>query len=91
MNPAPPEQLASAIRNALRDSPADPTAEDMLSAAERLLKNVLQSDCEARSSAITLLTVDALVTQAVLLATSDPNAPKDFANQAMRRLSAVSQ
>jgi hypothetical protein len=86
MNPPPPEELAVAIRSAVGDSLA-PTAEEMLGAAERLLKEVLQTECEARSSAIKLLTVDALVTEALLVASSDPTAPTDFADQAMRRLS----
>jgi hypothetical protein len=90
MNPPPPEELAVAIRSALRDASAEPTADEMLSAAERLLKNVLEADCESRSSAITLLTVDALVTQALLLASSSGSSPNDFAEQALRRLSAVS-
>jgi hypothetical protein len=89
MNPAPPEELAAAIREALGDASEMPSAEDMLRAAERLLKEVLRGECEARASAITLLTVDALVTQAMLIASGDANAPQDFPRQAMQRLAAA--
>jgi hypothetical protein len=93
-NPVPPEELAAAIRSALGDSSETPTAEEMLRAAETLLQKVLLTNCEARSSALDLLTVDALVTQALLVASGDGharnvdgNAPDDFAARAMRRLS----
>jgi hypothetical protein len=87
MNPAPPEELAVAIRSALGELAETASAEDMLRAAETLLKKILASDCEARSSAIDLLTVDALVTQALLVASRDGNASDGFAEQVLQRIS----
>ena len=87
LDPAPPEELATAMRNALKDATEDPTAEDLLEAAERLLDKVLRTDCETRASALDLLTVDALMTHALRVATTDPKAPEDFPEQALRRIS----
>lgn len=84
-DPAPPPELASAMRAAV-DGNADPAAGDLLEAAERLLDKVLRSDCETRSSALELLTVDALMTHALLLASRDPMASEDFAERAISRI-----
>lgn len=89
LDPAVPDELASAVRSALTESTEDPTAEELLSAAERLLDKVLRTDCESRSSAIDLLTVDALVTQALLVASQDPNAADDFPEQMLHRVTAA--
>jgi hypothetical protein len=84
-DPAPPPELASAMREAV-DWKADPAAGDLLAAAERLLDKVLRSDCETRASALDLLTVDALMTHALLVASRDPIAGEDFAERAMTRV-----
>ena len=86
LDPAPPEELASAIRNALSDDTKNPTANDLLVAAERVLDKVLRTDCETRASALDLLTVDALMTHALRVASTDPKAPEDFPEQALRRI-----
>ena len=91
LDPAPPEELATAMRNALHDATENPTAEDLLAAAEHLLDKVLRTDCETRASAIDLLTVDALMTHALQIASKDPNAPDDFAEQAIRRVTSAWQ
>jgi hypothetical protein len=90
MDPAPPEELASAMRSALNEARA-PTAEDLLSAAEHALDKVLRTDCETRASALDLLTVDALVTHALEIASGDPNAAEDFPEQALRRITSAWQ
>jgi hypothetical protein len=84
-DPAPPPELASAMRAAV-DGKADPAAGDLLEAAERLLDKVLRSDCETRASALDLLTVDALMTHSLLLASRDPLTREDFAERAMTRV-----
>ena len=89
LEPAPPEELATAIRNSLKDGAQQPTGEDLLESAERLLDKVLRTDCETRSSALDLLTVDALMTHALLLASTDPKSPEDFPEQAMRRVTSA--
>jgi hypothetical protein len=91
LSPAPPADLAAAMRNALRDSVSDPTAEELLDAAEQLLDRVLRTDCEARASALDLLTVDGLMTHALLVASRDPRASEDFAERALARITAAWQ
>ena len=83
-DPAPPPELASAMRDAVKDKP-EPDATDLLEAAERLLDNVLRSECETRASALDLLTVDALMTHSLLIANRDSKTD-DFAEQAMTRV-----
>jgi hypothetical protein len=78
------------MRNALKDANA-PTAEDLLAAAEQVLDRVLRTDCETRSSALELLTVDALMTHALEIASRNENAPDDFAEQALRRITSAWQ
>lgn len=89
LDPAPPEALAAALRRSLKDGTENPSADDLLEAAEHLLDKVLRTDCETRSSALDLLTVDALMTHALLIANQDPNTPDDFPDQAMRRVTSA--
>ena len=91
LDPAPPAELAIALRRSLKDGTQNPSAYDLLEAAEHLLDKVLRTDCEARSSALDLLTVDALMTHCLLIANKDPNTPDDFPDQAMRRVTSAWQ
>ena len=75
------------MRSALNDNPK-PTATEVLDAAERLLDNVLRSDCETRATAFDLLTVDALMTHALEIAGRDPKLLEEFPEQAMHRIAA---
>ena len=75
------------MRSALNDNVA-PTASEVLDAAERLLDNVLRSNCETRASALDLLTVDALMTHALEIAGRDPKLLEEFSEQAMVRIAA---
>jgi hypothetical protein len=75
------------MRKALNDNPS-PTATEALDAAERLLDNVLRTDCETRASAFDLLTVDALMTHALEIAGRDPKLLEEFPEQAMLRIAA---
>jgi UTP:GlnB (protein PII) uridylyltransferase len=84
-DPAPPKELAIAMRSAVENK-ENPTAVEILEAAERLLDKVLRTDCETRASALHLLTVDALMTQALHVANEDSDVLADFAEQAMRRV-----
>ena len=86
-----PEELASAIRHALPEGSKNPNAEELLAAAEHALDKVLRTDCETRASAINLLTVDALMTHSLEIASKDPNAPDDFPEQALRRITSAWQ
>ena len=83
--PQPPEELESAMREAV-DNKTTPSAAELLEAAERLLDRVLRTDCESRESALDLLTVDALMTRAVEIAARDPQLLQDFPELAMRRI-----
>ncbi len=80
-----PEELDAAMRRTLGDNPS-PTATEVLEAAERLLDQVLRTECESRSSALDLLTVDALMTRAIEIANRDPKSLEKFAEQAMHRI-----
>ena len=84
-NPPPPKELEAAMRSALNDNPA-PSATEVLDAAERLLDSVLRTDCETRSAALDLLTVDALMTHALEIAARDPKLLDEFPELAMRRI-----
>jgi hypothetical protein len=75
------------MRQALNDNPT-PSATEVLDAAGRLLDNVLRSDCETRASALDLLTVDALMTQALEIAGRDPDLLAEFPERAMVRIAA---
>jgi hypothetical protein len=86
-NPAAPKELEAAMRSALGDNPV-PTATEVLDAAEQLLDNVLRSDCETRATALDLLTVDALMTHALEIASQDPALHETFPEQAMLRIGA---
>jgi hypothetical protein len=91
LDPAPPADLAAAMRNSLKDATSNPRPDELLEAAEHLLDRVLRTDCETRASAIDLLTVDALMTHALLVASKDPRAPDDFADRALVRITAAWQ
>jgi hypothetical protein len=91
LDPAPPADLATAMRSAVKDATSNPSAEELLEAAEHLLDRVLRTDCETRASALDLLTVDALMTHALLVASKDPRAPDDFAERALARLTVAWQ
>jgi hypothetical protein len=85
IDPHPPSELEASMRSALNDNEC-PTANDLLDAAERMLDNVLRSDCESRASALDLLTVDALMTRALEIAALDPSLLEEFPERAMRRI-----
>ena len=81
----PLKELESAMASALNHKPS-PTAPEVLEAAERLLDRVLRTDCESRASALDLLAVDALMTQALQIAAKDPKLLDAFPEQAMQRI-----
>ena len=80
-----PEELDAAMRRALGDN-SSPTATEVLEAAERLLDQVLRTECESRSSALDLLTVDALMTYAIEIANRDSKSLERFSREAMNRI-----
>lgn len=86
MTDGPPPELVAAIRSAVNDNQA-PTPADLLEAAERLLDKMLLTDCESRTSALDLLTVDALMTRAVEESAKDPALLEKFPEMAMKRIS----
>jgi len=78
------------MQRALSDNPS-PSATEVLAAAERLLDSVLRTDCETRSSALDLLTVDALMTRAMEIVARDPRLLDEFPEQAMRRIASYAK
>jgi len=89
-DPHPPKELEASMRSALNGNES-PTGNDLLDAAERMLDKVLRTDCEARSSALDLLTVDALMTRALEIASRDAELLEEFPEQAMRRIASHSR
>ena len=84
---AVPPALEMSIRNALAGK-SSTSSEELLKAAEHLLHKVLATQCESRDSALDLLTVDALVTQAMEIAARDPKSLSEFPELAMKRIAA---
>jgi hypothetical protein len=86
----PPSELEASMRSALNGNES-PTCNDLLDAAERMLDKVLRTDCEARSSALDLLTVDALMTRALEIAAREPALLGEFPEKAMRRIASYTK
>ena len=86
--PAPPAELATAIRAALKSKTddKDPSPTELLEAAQALLEKVLKDECAQRESALDLLTADALVTYALEIASEKAASLRDFPEYAMDRL-----
>ena len=78
------------MRSALSEN-SSPTPTELLDAAERMLDKVLRTDCEARASALDLLTVDALMTKALEIASRNVELLEEFPEQAMRRIASRSR
>ena len=92
---APPPALAANIEHALRavggrDPISEASPEMLLLAAERVFERMLGVGCLARSSALQLLVVDALVTYAFERASDDPERLEERAERAMIALAALS-
>lgn len=86
--PAPPEELASAIRDALKArniTSSAPAPTELLETAQALLQKVLETECDSRDAALDLLTADALVTYALEIA-NETSQLSGFAETAMSRL-----
>lgn len=76
--PAPLRERLVAILDADGDMPADHVPEACLSAAERLLRDLLAGKQFGRDSALDLLTVDALMTYAFEHAATAGRSPEDI-------------
>ena len=90
IDPHPPRELEDSMRSALNEN-SSPTPTELLDAAERMLDKVLRTDCEARASALDLLTVDALMTKALEIASRNVELLEEFPEQAMRRIASRSR
>jgi hypothetical protein len=88
--PTPPPVLAERIEALVAPripaGQAGPGPDDYMDAAEALLDGLLHGECTSRASAIDLLVVDALVTYAFEVASSDPSRVAERAADAMRRI-----
>jgi hypothetical protein len=91
--PTPPAALAERIDALVTPRiPAGQSApgpDEYMDAADALLHELLQGECTSRTSAIDLLVVDALVTYAFEVASSDPARVTARAGDAMRRIAAL--
>jgi hypothetical protein len=81
--PPPPPVLAERIEALVGPNPGP---EQYMNAADALLGELLTGECTSRASAIDLLVVDALVTYAFEVASSDPARVAELAGDAMRRI-----
>ena len=79
----PPEPLTDGMRQAVEGN-LNPSADQLLAAADKLLAKVLATNCESRASALDLLTVDALLTHSMELASGDAAEIERISEQAMR-------
>lgn len=90
--PAPPAALRAridaALGPALEDECADP-CETLLTAGERLVRDLLERDATARESALDLLAADALVTYAFEAASERPDDLTVRAATAMARIATL--
>ena len=67
-SPQPPNALASAVHAAVEDTErvaGNKLPDEFIAASRRMLPKVFQGGCEARSGALDLLTLDALLTYAM--------------------------
>ena len=91
--PPPPAVLAERIRALVTPRiPAGrttPGPDEFMDAADALLHELLRGECTSRASAIDLLVVDALVTYAFEVASTDPARVAGRASDAMRRIAAL--
>ena len=86
--PAPPQELAAAIRDALKArniTGSTPAPTELLETAQALLQKVLDTECDSRDAALDLLTADALVTYALEIANETAQV-SGFAETAMSKL-----
>lgn len=90
--PAPPPALRARIDTALgsglHEDAVDP-AESFLSAAERLVRALLDENATSRGSALDLLAADALVTYAFEALSERPRQLPARASEAMSRIAAL--
>jgi hypothetical protein len=88
--PAPPPRLLHRIVEVLGpDTEAETSADLLVRAAERLLRELTARTTLGRDSALDLLTVDALVTYAFEYAAASPDTLRDATTRAIARLGAV--
>jgi hypothetical protein len=92
--PRPPAELMAGLERALGPSlnlDSDKATAEFLTAAERMLRELVASRETGRPIAADLLTVDALTTYAVEAATETMESLPDFAQDAMARFASIIQ
>ena len=94
LNPAPPAALAAELQRLLAahaDRPVADIPEACLEAGEELLQQLLKSGSTERATALTLLSVDSLVTYAFEAASYDAAKLEPRAALAMRRIAQLGE
>ena len=94
IEPTPPRALASELQRLLVQHAARPVSdvpEVCLETGERLLKELMSSGSTDRATALTLLSVDALVTSAFEAASHDAGSIESRAASAMQRIAALGE
>lgn len=90
--PQPPPALRARVEVALGPSlslDGIQAADACLDASERLVRELLRSNCTTRETALDLLTADALVTYAFEAAAESPAGLAARATRAMRRIASL--
>jgi len=90
--PRPPAALLRSLEQALGDAlalPASGATDACLRSAERLVDELLRTNCSTRRSALDLLTADALVTYGFEAAAESPADLAPRAAEAMRRIASL--
>ena len=90
----PPSALAEELRTLLAheaDRPVGDVPEVCLATGEKMLSELMQSGSTERATALTLLTVDSLVTYAFEAASYNPERIESRAANAMKRIAELAE
>ena len=86
-----PEALRARLRRAVQAGRAEPVADELARAGERLLAGVLDADVMTRVHALDVLGADALLTYAFEAAADEPSHLASRADAAMQRIAALAE
>jgi hypothetical protein len=86
-----PEALRARLQRAVHAGGAEPIADELARAGERLLAGVLDADAMTRAHALDVLSADALLTYAFEAAADEPSQLALRADAAMQRIAALAE
>ena len=86
-----PEALRARLHRAVQAGVAEPVADELARAGERLLASVLDAETMTRVHALDVLGADALLTYAFEAAADEPSQLASRADAAMQRIAALAE